>query len=85
MVYPAIDLERLTIGERLQLIEQVWDSLRRGAPVLQMSQDERAVIEARRAEHRENPGAAVAWDSVRAELLRDQEADEQQAGLPKRG
>jgi len=26
MVYPAIDIARLTVGERLELIEQVCDS-----------------------------------------------------------
>jgi putative addiction module component (TIGR02574 family) len=72
-VYPAIDIDRLTVGERL---EQVWDSLRCGAGVLPLSDAERAVIEARRAERRLDPGAAVPWETVRAELLSDQETDE---------
>ena len=33
MVYSAIDIERLNVGERLLLIEQVWDSRRRRAGV----------------------------------------------------
>ncbi len=77
MVYPAIDIDRLTVGERLELIEQVWESLRRGTGALPLSDAERAVIEARRAEHRADPGAALPWETVRAELLGDQEADEQ--------
>jgi len=85
MVYPAIDVDRLTVGERLQLIEQVWDSLRRGAGVLPLNEAERAVIEARRAEHLNDPGSAVAWEKVRAELVVDQEANEQQARSSKRG
>ena len=84
MVYPAIDIDRLTVGERLELIEQVWDSLRRGAGVLPLSDAERAVIEARRAEHRVDPGAAVPWETVRAELLSDQETDEQRIGSSER-
>jgi putative addiction module component (TIGR02574 family) len=84
MVYPAIDIARLTVGERLELIEQVWDSLRREAGVLPLADAERAVIEARRAEHRTDPAAAVDWETVRADLLSDQEADEQQARSPKR-
>lgn len=85
MEYPAIDIERLTVGERLELIEQVWDSLRRGTGVLPLSEAERALIEVRRAEHRDDPSSAVAWESMRAELLSDQEADEQQARSTKRG
>ena len=85
MVYPAIDFDRLTVGERLELIEQAWDSLRRGAGVLQLGDAERAVIEARRVEHQDNPVAAVAWETVRADLVSDQEADEQRARAAKRG
>ena len=31
MAYSAIDIDQITVGERLALIEQVWDSLRREA------------------------------------------------------
>jgi putative addiction module component (TIGR02574 family) len=83
MAYPAIDIARLTVGERLELIEQVWDSLRRDAGVLPLNDAERAVVEARREEHRTDPGSAIAWECVRADLLDDQEADEQR-GRPSR-
>ena len=78
-MYPAIDIARLTVGERLALIEQVWESLRHGAGVLPLSDTERGVIEARGAELRVDPGAVVPWDTVRAELLSDQETDEQRS------
>jgi putative addiction module component (TIGR02574 family) len=85
MLYPAIEIASLTVGERLELIERVWDSLRCDAGVLPLGHAERAIIEARRTEHRENPGAAVPWETVRAELVSDQEADETQARSAKRG
>ena len=84
MVYPALDLERLTVAERLQLIDQVWDSLRQRAGVLTLSADESAMIEARRAEHRADPTSATEWESVRAELLRDQDADDARTNAPTR-
>ncbi len=85
MVYPAIEIARLTVGERLELIEQVWDSLRRDTGALPLSYAERALIEARRAEHRADPSAAVPWETVPADLAGDQEADEKQARSAKRG
>jgi putative addiction module component (TIGR02574 family) len=85
MVYPAIDIDRLTVGERLELIEQVWDSLRRGAGVLPLNDAERAVIESRRAEHRADPDTAVDWETVRTDLIKDQVADERKAGSLKHG
>lgn len=85
MVRPSLDLSRLTVGERLQLIAQVWDSLRQRAGVLGLSEYERALIEARRAEHRVDPTLSVEWESVRADLLNDQAADEARANtLPRR-
>jgi len=84
MVYPSLDLERLTVAERLQLIEQVWDSLRQRAGELTLSGDERALIEARRAEHRADPTSAVEWEAVRAELLSDQDADDARTNAPTR-
>lgn len=79
MVYPAIDMARLTVGERLGLIEQVWDSLRRDAGDLALNETERALIEARRTDHRTDPGSAVAWETVRTELRSDQDADDRQS------
>ena len=77
MVYPDLDLTTLTVGERLALIEQVWDSLRRSAGVLPLSDRERDEIETRRAVHRQGPTAAIPWENVRADLLADQDTDEQ--------
>ncbi len=76
MVYPATDIAHLTVGERLGLIERVWDSLRRDAGDLALSDAERAVIESRRAEHRADPSSTVDWGTVRTDLLTDQDADD---------
>jgi hypothetical protein len=50
-----------------------------------LSDEERAMIEARRVEHRADPASAVEWEMVRSDLLSDQEADEQRARSAKRG
>jgi putative addiction module component (TIGR02574 family) len=77
MARPAVDIDQLTVGERFALIEQLWDSLRGRASGFPMSAEEREVIEARRVAHRSDPSTAIAWDSVRAELAADQDADDQ--------
>jgi putative addiction module component (TIGR02574 family) len=79
MVHPAIDIEQLTVGERLELIEQLWDSLRRGTGVRPLSDAEREVIEARRAEPRTDTAGAIGWESVRVELVADRETDDPRA------
>ena len=77
MVQPAFDIEHLTITERFELIERLWDSLRSRVGSLPMSVEEQQLIETRRSAHRDDPAAAIPWEAVRAELAADQEADEQ--------
>ena len=79
MVYPAIDIAHLTVGERLGLIAQVWDSLRRDAGDRALSDTERALIESRRADHRVDPSSAVDWETVRTDLLTEQDEDDRRS------
>ena len=76
MVRPAFDIAQLTVGERLELIEALWDSLRREADALPLTPAERALVAQRRAEHERDPGSAIPWEAVRAELWADQAADD---------
>lgn len=84
MVRPALDLDQLTVSERLALIQAVWDSLRAHPGALPLSAEERALITARQAEHRRDPDGAVPWDQVRSELWADQAQDDE-AGAAERG
>jgi putative addiction module component (TIGR02574 family) len=82
MVRPAYDLAELTqlpVAERLRLLDALWESLRQEPAAAEFSAEELALIDARAAEHARDPGAAVPWDVVRAELLAAQEADERRA------
>lgn len=83
MPYPAPDISRMTVGERLALIEQVWESLRHDGLLPPLSDAERAVFERRRAEHRADPATAVTWETVREGLVSDQEADEEKTRASK--
>jgi putative addiction module component (TIGR02574 family) len=85
MVRPAIDLAQLSVSQRLALIQAVWDSLRARPDALPVNDEERALIAARREEHRRDPGGAIPWEQVRAELCADQERDEADQGAGERG
>ena len=79
MVRPAFDVSQLTVAERLELIDALWESLRSNPEELPLSDDELALIEERRAAHARQPGTATPWEEVRARLHADQEADERAA------
>jgi putative addiction module component (TIGR02574 family) len=74
---PAVDISQLPAAERFELIEQFSNSLRARPNAFAMSPDEQATIETRREAHRRDASAAVGWDSVRADLAADQDADDQ--------
>ena len=74
MSEPAFDYRRLSIAERLQLVEDIWDSIAEEAQTapdaLPISEEELAEVRRRREEHERDPGSAIPWEQVRAELFR---------------
>ena len=76
MVRPTFDIDQLTADERFELIERLWDSLRKRPAAFPMSAEESQLVEARRSDHRRDPSTAIPWEEVRADLVADQDADE---------
>ncbi len=63
------ELIRLSPEERIQLAEDLWDSVAAQPERLPpLSDAQRAEIERRLAEHERNPAAAITWEEVRARL-----------------
>lgn len=68
---PAFDYHQLTISERLQLVEDIWDSIASEAPdAVPLTTAQRAELDRREAEHRRDPNSAVEWEEIRKELFR---------------
>ena len=70
-----IDLEQLkqlSITDRLQLVEDLWDSIAADAPneAFPVSPELAAELERRLEEHRADPAAARPWAEVRADVFR---------------
>lgn len=67
----AFDYRRLTIAERLQLVEDIWDSIAEDADTatLPLSEAELAELDRRCAEMEANPGRGETWDVVRARIV----------------
>lgn len=64
------DYRRLPIPDRLQLVEDIWDSIAQDATTetLPLSDDEKAMLDERLAELEANPGAGRPWPDVRASI-----------------
>jgi putative addiction module component (TIGR02574 family) len=63
------ELLKLSPAERIQLAEDLWDSVAAQPDLLPaLSDDQRQEIERRVAEHARDPGSALSWEDVRARL-----------------
>jgi len=70
MAKPALDFSHLTAAERIQLAEDLWDSVSDAPVVLELTEAQRAELDRRLAEHRRDPGTAIPWTDVRADLFK---------------
>jgi len=67
------DLLELDIAQRLELIEELWESIVDEANVgatLPLSTAERALLDQRLREDDEDPDAAIPWSEAKARLRR---------------
>ncbi len=69
---PAFDYHQLSLDERLQLVEEIWDSIAQDAPAteLPLTDRQRAELLQSVVEDAADPDAAVPWAQVREELFK---------------
>jgi putative addiction module component (TIGR02574 family) len=63
MTKPLIDFSHLTIAERIQLVEDLWDSVAEAPEVLEITEAQRAELDRRLEAHRADPDSSIPWDS----------------------
>lgn len=69
-----LNYRELPLSERIQLVEDVWDSIAEetsGQP-LRLSPEARAELQQRLAAHQANPSSSIPWEQVRASLFKGQ-------------
>lgn len=70
MSTPSPDFRSLSVSERVQLVEDIWDSiLAENLDSIQLTEAQQAEIKRRLDAHDADPSSAVPWDSVRSELF----------------
>ena len=64
-------LKQLSVAERIQLVEDLWDSIIEDAPddAFPISPELAAELDRRVAELKANPELGVPWDEVRRSIL----------------
>jgi putative addiction module component (TIGR02574 family) len=64
----ALGIDRLSVGERLELIEQIWNSLPESVEPDEVPAWHLAELAQRRADAEANPGVGRPWREVLEEL-----------------
>jgi putative addiction module component (TIGR02574 family) len=63
------ELETLPVPERVQLVEDLWDSIWRSNANLQVHQWQKDEIDRRKLNYRQNPNSGESWTQVKQAML----------------
>lgn len=61
------DILQLSVAERLDLVEKIWDSMAASQEALPPTEAQRAELDRRLRAHVQNPEDVETWDDVKAE------------------
>lgn len=64
----SLGIDRLSVEERLALVEALWDSIAEDGDAIPLTDAQRAELDRRLAAHEAQPDDVVPWDEVRASI-----------------
>ncbi len=64
----ALDIGKLTVSERLQLIDILWDSIPNHDEAFELTEEQGQELDRRVADCEANPEAGLTWEEVRDRL-----------------
>ena len=67
---PIEELLKLSVAERIQLVEDLWDSIAADAEAYPLTEAQKAELDRRLAEHEADPDSAIPWEEVRERLYK---------------
>jgi putative addiction module component (TIGR02574 family) len=63
------EILQLSVPERLQLVEAIWDSIAVQPEALSLTESQRIELDLRLDDYQANPNDDLSWDEVRNNLL----------------
>lgn len=63
------DVKKMPISERIQLVEDIWDTIATVPDTLKLSKTELAELDRRRDAHQADPTSGIPWKEVRSKLF----------------
>jgi putative addiction module component (TIGR02574 family) len=66
----SLGIDALSVKERLELVEEIWDSIAVDSAAVPLTPEQARELEHRLAAHESSPDDVVPWDEVRASLAK---------------
>ena len=64
----SLGIDRLTVEERLALVEDLWDSIAEESAVTSLTEAQRTELDRRLAEYAANPNDVIPWEDIKASI-----------------
>ena len=62
------EILELSVTEKLRIVEEIWDSIVKNPDTLSITGEERAELDKRLQEYRENPTEGIEWNQLKIKL-----------------
>lgn len=59
------DILKLSVDERIHLVQTIWDSIAVDTEVTEISDEHKKILDERLEAHKNNPNDIVSWDDVK--------------------
>jgi putative addiction module component (TIGR02574 family) len=63
------DIEQLSVAERIQLVEDIWDTIAANPDALEISEELGEELDRRVDSYHQNPDAGSSWQDVKKRIL----------------
>ncbi len=63
------EILQLSVAERVQIVEDIWDSIGKNPADLPLSESEKLELDKRIESYRQNPNEGIEWETLKKNLL----------------
>ena len=63
------EILQLPVKERIKLVEEIWDSIALESGAIELSPEQRAELDRRLEDYKNDPSGNIPWEMIKAEAL----------------
>ncbi len=62
------DILKLSIPERIIMVEAIWDSIAKNEDQVNLTEETKQILDSRLKDHQLNPSSGTSWEEVKARI-----------------